>query len=219
MHRGPGLESAESLPASGATPGNLGNKEPTVTWPVPPWSRDTAHLGWVQLHSCLSSRGPQKKNLSHPVSWRWEGRLGKLSLAWAAMKFLQATVRCPGFVSFGVSSHNPAGLWVVTLALCTCSGPQEVLQKQPMPACYMEAEGESLAEVFLGAVIERARGGPAEDEGCGVPGHRAAAALAHRHISWLMSARDKQVDDRKHYLPAGDMSALHLPVTHASTRE
>lgn len=60
MHRGPGPESVESPPTSGATPGNLGNKEPSVTWPVPAWSWDTAHLGWVRVHSCLSPRGPQK---------------------------------------------------------------------------------------------------------------------------------------------------------------
>lgn len=80
MHRGPGLESAESLPASGATPGNLGNKEPTVTWPVPPWSRDTAHLGWVQLHSCLSSRGPQKKKYLSPSQLEVGGETGEAQL-------------------------------------------------------------------------------------------------------------------------------------------
>lgn len=85
------------------------------------------------------------------------------------------------------------------------------------PAAWRQKE--SLAEIFVGVVIECPRAGSAEDEGCGVPGHRAAVALAHRHICWPMSARDNQVDDTKHDLPAGDLSALHLPVTHTSTRE
>lgn len=81
-----------------------------------------------------------------------------------------------------------------------------------MPTCYTKAEGESLAEAFAGAIIELARGGPAEDIGQGVPGHRAAVALAHGHISQLVPARDRHVNERKRDLPDRDLSALHPPV-------
>lgn len=82
----------------------------------------------------------------------------------------------------------------------------------------MKAEGEGLAEAFAGAIIELARGGPAEDIGQGVPAHRAAVALAHRHISQLVPARERHANKRKHDLSAKDLSPLHPPVTPACTR-
>ena len=82
----------------------------------------------------------------------------------------------------------------------------------------MEAEGESLAEAFAGAIIELARGGPAGDVGQGVPGHRAAAALAHGHTSQRVPARDGHGNAGKHDLSARDLSALHPPVAPFRTR-
>ena len=115
------------------------------------------------------------------------------------------------------SSGLPGQLWLCDRALALSSSYQQEL-KYLIHTCYMKAERKSLAEAFAGAIIEFARGGPAEDIGKGVPGHRAAVALAHGHIFQLVPARDKCTDERKHDSPARDLSRLHSLVASACTR-
>lgn len=90
-------------------------------------------------------------------------------------------------------------------------------QRHLIPTCHKKAEGDRLAEAFAGAIIELARGRLAEDIGQGVPGHRAAVAPAHGHISQLVPERNRHVCERKHNLAARDMSAFHPPLTSACT--